>query len=158
MTPAVRALQKARVAHTLHPYAHDPASRSYGLEAAGKIGVPPALVYKTLIVRCQPGELAVAVVPVSCQLDLKRFAAVRGAKKASMAATADVERATGYVPGGVSPLGQKRRLPVVVDRSINDHERIYISAGKRGLDVSLRPADLIRLADADVGEIASVKT
>jgi Cys-tRNA(Pro)/Cys-tRNA(Cys) deacylase len=137
MTPAVRALQKARVAHTLHPYAHDPASRSYGLEAAEKIGVPPALVYKTLIVRCQPGELAVAVVPVSCQLDLKRFAAVRGAKKASMAATADV---------------------VVVDRSINDHERIYISAGKRGLDVSLRPADLIRLADADVGEIASVKT
>ena len=154
MTPAVRALKKARVEYTLHSYEHDPASRSYGLEAAEKIGVPPALVYKTLVVRCQPDGLAVAVVPVSCQLDLKRFAAVSGVKKASMADKADVERATGYVPGGVSPLGQKRRLPIFIDDSINIYERVYISAGKRGLDVSLRPADLIRLASADVGKIA----
>ena len=156
MTPAVRALQKSRIEYTLHPYEHDPASRSYGLEAAEKIGVPPALVYKTLIVRCQPDGLAVAVVPVSCQLDLKRFAAASGVKKVTMADKAEVERATGYVPGGVSPLGQKRRLPIVIDRSVNDHERVYISAGKRGLDVSLRPADLIRLAGAAVGEIAAV--
>lgn len=154
MTPAIDVMQKAGVEYTLHPYEHDPASRSYGLEAAEKLGVSPALVYKTLVVRCQPDGLAVAVVPVSCQLDLKRFAAVRGVKKAAMAETADVTRATGYIPGGVSPLGQKRRLPVVIDRSVDEHERVYISAGKRGLDVSLRPADLIGLVDATVGEIA----
>ncbi len=155
MTPAVRMIRKARVEHTLHPYDHNPESRSYGLEAAEKLGVPPARVYKTLVVRCQPDGLAVAVVPVSTQLDLKRFAAARGVKKVSMATTDEVERATGYVPGGVSPLGQKRRLPIVVDRSVNDHEQVYISAGKRGLDVALRPADLIRLTGADVHEIAA---
>ena len=156
MTPAIEAIQKARVEYTLHPYEHDPGSRSYGLEAAEKLGVPPTLVYKTLVVRCQPDGLAVAVVPVSCQLDLKRFAAARGVKKAAMADTAELTRATGYIPGGVSPLGQKRRLPVVIDRSVEAHERVYISAGKRGLDVSLRPADLIRLVSAELGEIAAV--
>lgn len=154
MTPAIDVLQKARVEYTLHPYDHDPTSRSYGLEAAEKLGVPPALVYKTLVVRCQPYGLAIAVVPVSCQLDLKRFAAARGVKRAAMAETSDVTRATGYIPGGVSPLGQKRRLPVVIDHSVHEHERVYISAGKRGLDVSLRPADLICLTDAKVSEIA----
>ena len=94
------------------------------------------------------------MVPVSTQLDLKRFAAARGVKKVSLATTDEVERATGYVRGGVSPLGQKRRLLIVVDRSVNDHEQVYISAGKRGLDVALRPVDLIRLTGADVHEIA----
>lgn len=154
MTPAIEVIEKARIEYTLHPYEHDPASRSYGLEAAEKLGVPPALVYKTLVVRCQPDGLAVAVVPVSRQLDLKRFAAARGVKKAAMAEPADVTRATGYIPGGVSPLGQKRRLPVVIDNSVREHERVYVSAGRRGLDVSLRPADLIRLVGAELGEIA----
>lgn len=155
MTPAVDVLQKARVDYALHPYEHDPSSRSYGLEAAEKLGVPPARVYKTLLVRCQPNGLAIAVVPVSCQLDFKRFAAVCGVKKVAMAESADVTRATGYIPGGVSPLGQKRRLPMVIDQSVHEHEQVYISAGKRGLDVSLRPEDLIRLTNAEVGAIAA---
>lgn len=155
MTPAIEIMDKAGVAYELHPYDHDPASRSYGLEAADKIGVPAAHVYKTLVVSCQAEGLAVAIVPVSCQLDLKRFAAARGVKRANMAQAPEVTRATGYIPGGVSPLGHKRRLPIIIDRSIDELERVYVSAGKRGLDVSLRPADLIRLAAAELGEIAT---
>ncbi len=155
MTPAVQAAKKAGVDIRLHEYAHDPANSSYGLEAADALGLDPQRVFKTLLVilNGDPRRLAVAVVPVSGQLDLKAMASACKAKKADMADPADAQRATGYVVGGISPLGQKRRLPCVVDATALDHSSVYVSGGRRGLDIEIAPRDLVSLTTAVVAAI-----
>jgi Cys-tRNA(Pro)/Cys-tRNA(Cys) deacylase len=153
-TPATAVLVRQRVPHTLHPYPHDPRSSSYGLEAAAALGVPLGRLFKTLVVSVD-GRLAVGVVPVAGSLDLKAIAAALGGKKAAMAEPAAAERATGYVTGGISPLGHRSRLPVVIDASATDWETVYVSAGRRGLQVALAPADLVHAADATVAPIAA---
>lgn len=153
MTPAVAAAQREKVPFALHEYSHDPAAASYGSEAAAKLGVDPARVFKTLVASVD-GKLAVGVVPVAGSLDLKALAEAVGGKRAAMADVAEAERATGYVTGGISPLGQRRRLPTVVDESALDWGSVYVSAGKRGLQISLAPADLVRLCRARTARIA----
>jgi Cys-tRNA(Pro)/Cys-tRNA(Cys) deacylase len=152
-TPATALLEKQRVAHTLHSYEHDPRHESYGLEAASALGLEPSRVFKTLVVDLD-GQLAVGVVPVTGQLDLKGLAAALKGKKARMAEVAAAERATGYVAGGISPLGQKKRLPVVLDASASAFSTIFCSAGRRGLEVEIAPGDLVRLTDAVVAPIS----
>jgi len=146
-TPATVALEKAGAAFTLHPYEHDPAAQAYGEEAADALGVPHERIFKTLVAETE-GGLAVAVVPVAGKLDLKALAAALGGKRAAMADTAKAERVTGYVAGGISPLGQRKRLPTVVDSSALDHETVFFSAGKRGLQIEAAPAALIELTGA----------
>ena len=155
-TPATEALARAGVAFVLHPYDHDPASTAYGDEAAGALGVDPGRIFKTLVVdlgTARP-ELAVAVVPVATQLDLKRFAAELGAKKAAMADKAQVVRSTGYIIGGVSPVAQKVQLPTLIDETAQLWETIFVSAGKRGLQVELSPTDLAEVVSAGFADIA----
>jgi Cys-tRNA(Pro)/Cys-tRNA(Cys) deacylase len=153
-TPAVVALEKAGVPHTLHPYEHDPSSDlSYGLEAAEAIGVDPPQVFKTLLADVD-GKLVVGIVPVDRKLDLKALARAAGGKKAAMADAAAAERATGYVVGGISPLGQKTRHTTVLDRSAEAFDVVYVSGGRRGLDVGLAPADLLALTDGSTAPIA----
>ncbi|MGP4020361.1 Cys-tRNA(Pro) deacylase [Saccharopolyspora sp. 5N708] len=152
-TPATALLSKRRVPHQVHAYEHDPRADSYGLEAAEALGQPPERVFKTLVAEVD-GKLAVGVVPVTGQLDLKALAAAVGGKKARMAEIADAERATGYVAGGISPLGQKKRLPVVIDTSATGFDTIYCSAGRRGLEIELAADELVRLLDARVADIA----
>lgn len=145
------------VPHTVHAYDHDPRAHdrglAYGLEAAQALGFAPQRVFKTLVAEVD-GALTVAVVPVDTQVDLKALAASVGGKRADLAATAAAERATGYVVGGISPLGQRRRLPTVVDTTALDHPTVVVSGGRRGLDVELAPADLTRLTAATVAPIA----
>ncbi|MFC8720586.1 Cys-tRNA(Pro) deacylase [Kitasatospora sp. NPDC057198] len=152
-TPATIALDAAGVPFAVHEYAHDPAAASYGAEAAEAMGVPPDRVFKTLLAEAD-GALAVAVVPVSGQLDLKALAAALGTKRAAMADPAAAERSTGYVVGGISPLGQRRRLRTVVDSGALAHPTVFVSAGKRGTEVELAPADLVRLTAALTAPIA----
>jgi Cys-tRNA(Pro)/Cys-tRNA(Cys) deacylase len=156
-TPATVALTRAGVRHVLRAYRHDAdavaGGLSYGLEAAAALGVDPATVYKTLLAVVD-GRLTVAVVPVADRLDLKALATAVDGKRAELAEPAVAERATGYVVGGISPLGQRRRLPTVVDASASGHERVLVSAGRRGLDVELAPADLVRLTGAVLAPIA----
>jgi Cys-tRNA(Pro)/Cys-tRNA(Cys) deacylase len=151
-TPATAALERAGVSFTVHPYAHDPAAASYGLEAAGQLGLDPSAVFKTLLAEVDE-RLVVAIVPVSGRLDLKALAAAVGGKKAAMANPADAERATGYVVGGISPLGQKKRLTTVVDASALERPTVYVSGGKRGLDIGLAPRDLVTLLGAMLAPI-----
>ncbi len=148
MTPAVNTVKKARIHYQLHQYEHDPGSQSYGGEASAKLNVAPERVFKTLVASLDGNHLAVAVVPVSGQLNLKSFASASGAKKSKMAAPKAVERSSGYVLGGVSPLGQKKKLKTVIDQSALNHETIYVSAGRRGLEIELSPQDLAGLLDA----------
>ena len=152
-TPATTTLTRLGVAYDLHPYEHDPAAPSYGLEAAEALGVPPGHVFKTLLVQGERG-LAVGVVPVDRTLDLKAVAAALALKKVSMADPAAAERSTGYVVGGISPIGQKRPLPTVVDASAASLDRVYVSGGRRGLDLSLDPADLVRVTGGSFAPIA----
>jgi Cys-tRNA(Pro)/Cys-tRNA(Cys) deacylase len=153
-TPATALLARAKVPFTLHPYQHDPRSQAYGEEAAGALGVDPARIFKTLIASVE-GRLACAVVPVAARLDLKAFAATLGGKRAELADPAAAARATGYVVGGISPLGQRSKLPVVVDGSASSFETMFVSAGKRGLQVELAPDDLVRVAGALLAPIAA---
>ena len=153
-TPATALLTKAKIPFTLHPYDHDPRSQVYGEEAAEALGVEPNRIFKTLIASVE-GRLACAVVPVAARLDLKALAAALGGKRAELADPAAAARATGYVVGGISPLGQRSRLKVVVDASAENFETVYVSAGKRGLQVQLAPADLVRAADAVLAPIAT---
>jgi Cys-tRNA(Pro)/Cys-tRNA(Cys) deacylase len=146
-TPATVALTRAGVPFTLHEYAHDPRAESFGLEAAEALGLDPDRVYKTLMASVD-GRLAVAIVPVSGQLDLKALARVLGAGKAVMADLAAAERATGYVAGGISPVGQKRAHPTVLDSTALEHQTVFVSAGRRGLDLEIAPADLLRITEA----------
>lgn len=152
-TPATVALAKAKVEFTTHAYEHDPAAKSFGLEAAEALGLEPEQVFKTLLVEVD-GKLTVGVVPVDKQLDLKAIAAAAGGKKAVMADPAAAERTTGYVVGGISPIGQKRALPTVVDSTATDHPTVYVSGGRRGLDIGLSPADLITVTKAHTAAIA----
>jgi Cys-tRNA(Pro)/Cys-tRNA(Cys) deacylase len=152
-TPATIALTRAGVAHTLHPYTHDPAANSYGEEAAAALGVSTARVFKTLLADVD-GRLVVAVIPVSGSLDLKALAEAVGGKRAAMAEVALAERTTGYVAGGISPLGQRKKLPTVIDASALDFPTIYVSGGRRGLDVELSPSDLMSSTSATTAAIA----
>jgi Cys-tRNA(Pro)/Cys-tRNA(Cys) deacylase len=154
VTPAVVAAKRAGIAFRLLDYAHDPAATSYGLEAASALGLDPASVFKTLVAERDGGGLVVALVPVGCMLDLKALAAALGAKRVAMADPTAAERATGYVVGGISPLGQKKRLPMVIDESVLALETVHVSAGRRGLEIALAPADLVRLCDATTAPIA----
>lgn len=153
-TPATAALTAAGVPFVLHPYTHDPSAANYGAEAAESLGIDPSRVFKTLMVEVE-GKLAVGIVPVSGTLDLKAFAAAMGAKKASMADPAAAQRRTGYVLGGISPLGQRQASPTVLDASALTLDTLLVSGGKRGLDIELAPADLIRLTDAVTAPISS---
>ena len=146
-TPATLALDRAGVGYRLHPYGHDPRAASYGLEAATALGVDPARVFKTLLASLD-GSLVVGIVPVSGQLDLKALARALGGSKAVMAEVSAAERVTGYVAGGISPVGQKRRLRTVLDAAALDHVTIFVSAGRRGLDLELAPADLVAITGA----------
>jgi Cys-tRNA(Pro)/Cys-tRNA(Cys) deacylase len=152
-TPATVALTRAGIPFTTHPYEHDPAAPSYGMEAAEALGLDPDRVLKTLFVDVD-GRLVVGIVPVSRQLDLKAVAAAAGGKRATMADPLVAERATGYVVGGISPLGQKRAHPTVLDESALSHDSVYVSGGRRGLDLGLAPQDLVRLTQARVAPIA----
>ena len=154
MTPAVMVLQRAGIRHTVHAYDHDPGSDSYGLEAAHALNLPGERVFKTLVARDDGGGLLVALVPVTAQLDLKRLAAAHGSKRVAMAPPAEAQRATGYVVGGISPLGQKRRLPLWLDSSALAHSTVYVSAGRRGLEIELAPGDLLDLTGGRAAEIA----
>lgn len=137
MTPALDLLKKVRAEHCIHSYEHDPKVASYGLEAAEKLGLDPLRVYKTLLASSEKGELLVAVVPVGGTLDLKALAHAAGVKKCEMANPALAQRATGYLVGGISPLGQKKRLRTFIDQSAHAFETIHVSAGRRGLEVEL---------------------
>ncbi|MFD4654385.1 Cys-tRNA(Pro) deacylase [Kitasatospora sp. NPDC058444] len=152
-TPATVALEAAAVPFTVHAYDHDPAAASYGGEAAEVLGISPARVFKTLVADVD-GTLTVGVVPVAGQLDLKALAAAVGGKRAAMADPAAAERSSGYVLGGISPLGQRRPLRTVVDASALGHPTVYVSAGRRGLEVELAPADLVTLTQARTAPIA----
>ena len=154
MTPAVRAAERAQVPFRLLEYAHDPAAESYGLEAARALGLDPASVFKTLVVRTDAARLAVALVPVSATLDLKAAAHALDAKRVELADAKEAERATGYVVGGISPLGQRKALPTVIDASAAALPTIHVSAGRRGLELALAPADLVRLCRATLAPVA----
>jgi Cys-tRNA(Pro)/Cys-tRNA(Cys) deacylase len=151
-TPATVALTKANVPFTAHSYEHDPAAGSFGTEAAEAMGVVPERVFKTLLAEVD-GKLTVAVVPVSGSLDLKALASAVGGKKAAMADPAAAERSTGYVLGGISPLGQRKPLRTVVDESALEFETVFCSGGRRGFEVELAPADLVRLTAAVTASI-----
>jgi Cys-tRNA(Pro)/Cys-tRNA(Cys) deacylase len=153
MTPGISTAKKNRISHRVHEYSHDESSESYGLEAAEKMAVPEERVFKTLVVILDNKELAVGVIPVSSLLSMKFIAKALGAKKAAMADKSDVERSTGYVLGGVSPLGQKKRLKTVIDSSAKNHATVYVSAGRRGLEIELSPDDLTKLTSGTLAEI-----
>lgn len=156
MTPAVKAAQRAKIAYRVHRYEHDPDAPSYGLEAAQALELDPSRVFKTLLVALEDDaqRLAVAVVPVDRQLDLKALAAVLDSKRVTMADARDAERTTGYVVGGISPLGQRRQLPTIIDESVKSLETVYVSAGRRGLEIELTPEDLSRLTHARLASVA----
>ena len=153
MTPAINIVKKAKVSYKVYEYAHDPSIESYGSEAAKKMGVAEERVFKTLVVRLGTRDLAVGVVPVSSMLNMKLIAKASGAKKASMAEISDVERSTGYVLGGVSPLGQKKRLKTIIDSSAKRYPTIFVSAGRRGLEIELKAEDLEKLTSGVFAEI-----
>ena len=152
-TPATVALTRAGIAFTLHEYDHDPRADSFGLEAASALGLDPACVFKTLVATVD-GKLAVGIVPVSGQLDLKALARALGGSRAAMAEVAAAERATGYVAGGISPIGQKRPHPTVLDASALSMGTVYVSGGRRGLDLGIAPDDLVRATAATVAAIS----
>lgn len=153
MTPAINLAKKLKIAHSVHEYEHDPNSESYGLEAAKKLRVAPERVFKTLVVEIDGGELVVGIVPVAEMLSMKLIAKAVGAKKAAMADKKAVERSSGYVLGGVSPLGQKRRLKTVIDSSAKNFPTVYVSAGRRGLEIELSPEDLCKAINASFAGI-----
>ncbi len=148
MTPAISAAKKAKIDFQVHEYDHDPGATAYGEEAASKLGIDSHRVFKTLVIKVDNKDLSVAILPVSQQLDLKLAAKAFGAKKAAMADKKEVERITGYVLGGVSPLGQKKRLATVIHDSATAFDTIFVSAGRRGLQIELSPTDLCSLTQA----------
>lgn len=151
MTPATKSLDRAGVSYRVHPYEHDEAAESFGLEAAGALGVDPSCVFKTLMAEVVgSGELVVAIVPVDQRLALKALAAAAGAKKATMAEVGDAERSSGYVAGGISPFGQRTRRRTFIDSSALHFDEVYVSGGRRGLDLSLDPQDLVAVTAAIV--------
>ncbi len=154
MTPAINLAKRSGIRFQTHQYKHDPSASSYGEEAAEKLGLNPAHVYKTLVVKLDTGKLAVAVVPVAGQLNLKAMASACGVRKAAMADQQEAAKSSGYIPGGISPMGQKKALQTVVDQSALELDVMHVSAGRRGLEIELAPNDLIALTRAKTAEIA----
>ncbi|RZT88153.1 Cys-tRNA(Pro)/Cys-tRNA(Cys) deacylase [Pseudonocardia sediminis] len=152
-TPATALLTTKKITHRVHTYTHRDGA-VYGTEAADALGQDPRRVFKTLVALVD-GTMTVGIVPVTSTLDLKALAAAVGGKRATMADVTDAERTTGYVAGGISPLGQRKRLPTVIDASVRDHETLYCSGGRRGLEIELAPDDLIALTTATVAPIAA---
>ena len=150
MTPAIRIVEQAGIPFTTRTYTHDPRTESYGEEAAIVLGVAPESVFKTLIIKVDGRELVVAMLPVNRNLDLKAAATAAGAKRAEMASLREAERTTGYVAGGISPLGQRKKLRTIIDESVLQLDQVYCSGGRRGLELILRPQDLIQLCRAEV--------
>lgn len=157
MTPAINVLKKQHIVHRVHSYSHDPRSASYGLEAVEKLDLAPTQVFKTLLVSTETAELLVAVLPVHAQLNLKALAAAAGVKKVEMADPQLAQRATGYLVGGISALAQKKTLRTYLDSSAQQLPALYISAGRRGLEVELAAADLLKLTQGQYADIASYK-
>jgi Cys-tRNA(Pro)/Cys-tRNA(Cys) deacylase len=155
MTPAIDAAEDAQVPFSLHRYEHDATADSFGLEAAAKLGVLPERVFKTLVARVDGKRLVLALLPVTSRLDLKRLAAVVGGRKAELADPAVAERATGYVVGGISPLGGRKKLPTLVDASAAQQDTIFVSAGQRGIQMELSPTDLVRVTSATVADLVA---
>lgn len=155
MTPAILTARKHNLDFFVHDYEHDLSAESFGMEASEKLGVDPKQVFKTLVVADSDGKLYVAILPVSHSLSLKKCAKAMGVKKVSMADPKQVEASTGYVLGGVSPLGQKKRLPTVIDSTAKGFATIYVSAGKRGLEIELSSQDLANILDAKFANILS---
>ena len=153
MTPAINIVKNAKVHYVVHEYTHEPSEESYGLEAANKLGVHQGRVFKTLVVSTGVKDFVVGIVPVSSMLNMKLIAKTVGAKKASMSLAEDVVRTTGYVLGGVSPLGQKKKLKTVIDSSALEYPTIFVSAGRRGLEIELKPKDLLSITNAEFAEI-----
>ncbi|MDO6693435.1 Cys-tRNA(Pro) deacylase [Aliiglaciecola sp. 3_MG-2023] len=154
MTPAINLAKKRKIQFTVHQYQHDADAKSFGLEAAEKLGLDEEQVFKTLVVEFDGKELAVAILPVNTSLNMKLMAKALGAKKAQMANKADVERTTGYVLGGVSPLGQKKRLKTIIDGNAQKFPTIFVSAGRRGLEIELAADDMISLLGAKYAQIS----
>ena len=155
MTPAINFIKKAKIPYTLHEYSHDSANTSYGLEAANKLNVEEARVFKTIVISLSSSELAVAILPVNAMLSMKHVAKYLNVKKAKMAEASDVERSTGYILGGVSPLGQKKKLKTIIDNSAEVFSTIYVSAGQRGLELEISPHDLCKLTNGTFETITS---
>ena len=153
MTPAINTAKKSGIHYRIHEYSHDPTAESYGLEAAEKLKLDPARVFKTLVVRLDTRQLAVAIIPVESQLNMKRIASAAGTKKAEMADKRDVERSSGYVLGGVSPLGQKKLLTTFLHNSAVEHDTLFVSAGRRGLEIELSPDDLLSLTNGRMADL-----
>jgi len=153
MTPAINAAKKHKVIYQVHEYIHDATSESYGDEAAQKLDISTSRVFKTLVVSIDNKALVVAVIPVSMMLSMKLIAKAYAGKKATMALKNDVERSTGYVLGGVSPLGQRKSLSTFIDCSAKQFDTIFVSAGKRGLEIELSPQDLTQLTQAELADI-----
>lgn len=145
MTPAINTVKKLHIPYVVHRYTHDPNHKSFGIEAAEKLGLSPEQIFKTLLIMIDNSTLVVAIIPVERQLNMKLLAKVVGAKKATMANKSDVQKSTGYILGGVSPIGQKKKLPTLLHKTARDLERVYVSAGKRGLEIELSPQDLIKV-------------
>ena len=154
MTPAISAAERAGITFRVLSYDHNPATTAFGVEAAHALGVDSARVFKTLVGQVDSREFVVAAVPVARVLDLKGLARACGSKRAVLAEAKEAERATGYIIGGISPLGQRKRLLTVVDESAFGFDTIYVSAGKRGLELELSPHDLLRLTHAVIASIA----
>jgi len=153
MTPAIDCAKKAGINYNTHEYDHDPSADSYGEEAVFKLGLGSDIIFKTLIVTAGDKQLLVAILPVSKQLNLKHFAKVVGLKRVVMAEKKSIENTTGYIPGGISPIGQKKLLRTIVDRSAKQFEMIYVSAGRRGLQIELSPYDLVSLTNGQFEKI-----
>jgi len=153
-TPAIAAAASAGIEHTVHSYAHDPAAQSYGMEAVDALGIDASIVFKTLLTEID-GDAVCALVPVTTTVSLKALAQIHGGKRATMMEPAKAQRLTGYVVGGISPIGQRTPCPTYVDSSALSHDRVYVSAGRRGLELSLSPVDLIDLIGARAAPIAT---
>lgn len=153
MTPAIKLLSRQKIPHIVHTYEHDPDHGAYGMEAAEKLGFNPEKVFKTLIIELDSNKLACAIIPVAQSLNLKSAAKALGAKKAAMAKIEDAERSTGYIKGGVSPFGQKKRLATILDASAAKLETLLVSGGKRGLDVEVGTQDLLKVLEAKLTEV-----
>ena len=148
MTPAINLLKKNKIEFKIHKYEHDTSCTNYGLEAANKLGLDENRVFKTLLVELNKNELAVGIIPVNCSLSLKNISSVLNAKSAKMANKDDAQKVTGYLLGGISPLGQKKRLKTVIDESAFSFETIYVSGGRRGLDIQIKAQDIKKLLNA----------
>lgn len=155
MTPAINLLKKKKINYQIHSYEHDPRAASYGLEAAEKLALDPARVFKTLLVQTEAKELLVAILPVKNSLNLKQLASAAKVKKLEMADPQQAQRTTGYLLGGISPLGQKKALRTFVDQSATDFATIFVSAGRRGLEIELQADDLLQLTAGVSAEITA---